>query len=91
MSSCSRAEGVTANMLGFSLNGWQASDLIQLFGTHPLGRTKATLIRQFASRPTPARPHQDESTVRYLGIEVDDALSIAEADILCPINFNRLG
>ena len=52
------------------------------FGTHSLRRTKATLIY----RPTGnLRAVQlllghtkIESTVRYLGIEVDDALSIAE-------------
>jgi hypothetical protein len=32
-----------------------------------------------AGRPNPARPYEDnESTVRYLGIEIDDALAIAE-------------
>jgi integrase len=53
-----------------------------LFGTHSLRRTKATLIY----RPTGnLRAVQlllghtkVESTVRYLGIEVDDALAIAE-------------
>ena len=38
------------------------------FGTHSLLRTKATLIYR----------REIESTVRYLGIEVDDALAIAE-------------
>jgi integrase len=54
----------------------------RLFGTHSLRRTKATLIY----RPTGnLRAVQlllghtkIESTVRYLGIEVDDALAIAE-------------
>ena len=52
------------------------------FGTHSLRRTKATLIYR---RPGNLRPVQlllghkkIESTVRYLGIEVDDALAIAE-------------
>jgi integrase len=40
----------------------------RLFGTHSLRRTKATLIYR----------RTGESTVRYLGIEVDDALAIAE-------------
>jgi integrase len=40
-----------------------------LFGTRSLRRTKATLIY---------RHKRVESTVRYLGIEVDDALSISE-------------
>jgi integrase len=54
----------------------------RLFGTHSLRRTKATLIYrrtwQPTSRPTLARPYQDRKPVRYLGIEVDDALAIAE-------------
>lgn len=54
----------------------------RLFGTHSLRRTKATLIYR---RPGNLRAVQlllghtkIESTVRYLGIEVDDALAIAE-------------
>jgi integrase len=53
-----------------------------LFGTHSLRRTKATLIY---SRTGNLRAVQlllghtkIESTVRYLGIEVDDALAISE-------------
>jgi integrase len=52
------------------------------FGTHSLRRTKATLIYR---GPANLRAVQlllghtkIESTVRYLGIEVDDALAIAE-------------
>jgi hypothetical protein len=52
-----------------------------VYGTHAMRRTKAALIRRrgtceqfsFCSDNTKL-----ESTVRYLGIEVDDALSIAE-------------
>ncbi len=54
----------------------------RLFGTHSLRRTKATLIYR---RTGNLRAVQHllwhtkiESTVRYLGIEVDDALAIAE-------------
>ena len=54
----------------------------KLFGTHSLRRTKATLIIR---RTGNLRAVQSllghtkiESTVRYLGIEVDDALAIAE-------------
>jgi hypothetical protein len=36
---------------------------------------------QSQSRPTSARHRKIESTVRYLGIEVDDALAIAEQKI----------
>jgi integrase len=44
-------------------------------GTHSLRRTKATLIYR---RTGNLRAEKIESTVRYLGIEVDDALAIAE-------------
>jgi integrase len=51
------------------------------FGTHSLRRTKATLIyrRTGNLRVLLLLGHKKiESTVRYLGIEVDDALAIAE-------------
>jgi len=54
----------------------------KLFGTHSLRRTKATLIyrRTGNLRAVQLLPGHTkiESTVRYLGIEVDDALAIAE-------------
>ncbi len=56
----------------------------RLYVTHSLRRTKATLIYR---RTRNLRPVQlllghtkIESTVRYLGIEVDDALTIAEQE-----------
>jgi site-specific recombinase XerC len=53
-----------------------------LYGTHSLRRTKATLICRKtgnlrARRLLPGH-RKIERTVRYLGIEVDDALAIAE-------------
>ena len=51
------------------------------FGTHSLRRTKATLIyRRTGNRAVQLLLGHTkiESTVRYLGIEVDDALAIAE-------------
>jgi hypothetical protein len=52
------------------------------FGTHSLRRTKATLIYrphgQSAGSAASVGHKKIESTVRYLGIEVDDALAIAE-------------
>jgi integrase len=45
----------------------------KVYGTHSLRRTKATLIYRRTGNHT-----KIESTVRYLGIEVDDALAIAE-------------
>jgi integrase len=53
-----------------------------LFGTHSLRRTKATLIYHRTGNLRAVQlllgHTKIESTVRYLGIEVDDALSIAE-------------
>ena len=53
-----------------------------IFGTHSLRRTKATLIYRRTGNLRAVQPllghSRVESTVRYLGIEVDDALAIAE-------------
>ena len=52
------------------------------FGTHSLRRTKATLIYHRTGNLRAVQlllgHTKIESTVRYLGIEVDDALAIAE-------------
>ena len=52
------------------------------FGTHSLRRTKATLIYRRTGNLRAVQlllgNTKIESTVRYLGIEVDDALAIAE-------------
>ena len=54
----------------------------KVFGTHSLRRTKATLIYRRTSNLRAVQlllgRTKIESTVRYLGIEVDDALAIAE-------------
>jgi integrase len=53
-----------------------------MFGTHSLRRTKATLIYRRTGNLRAVQlllgHTKVESTVRYLGIEVDDALAIAE-------------
>jgi len=53
-----------------------------LFGTHSLRRTKVTLIYRRTGNLRAVQlllgHTRIESTVRYLGIEVDDALAIAE-------------
>jgi integrase len=53
-----------------------------LFGTHSLRRTKATLIYRRTGNLRAVQillgHTRIESTVRYLGIEVDDALAISE-------------
>jgi integrase len=52
------------------------------FGTHSLRRTKATLIYRRTGNLRAVQillgHTKIESTVRYLGIEIDDALAIAE-------------
>jgi integrase len=64
--------------------GWIASIGLapSLFGTHSLRRTKATLIYRRTGNLRAVQlllgHTKVESTVRYLGIEVDDALAIAE-------------
>ena len=68
-----------------------------LYGTHSLRRTKATLIYRRTGNLRAVQlllgHTKIESTVRYLGIEVDDAIAIAEqvtskrlgrAEMLCP-------
>ena len=66
------------------LSGWIASIGLDpsLYGTHSLRRTKATLIYKRTGNLRAVQlllgHTKIESTVRYLGIEVDDALTIAE-------------
>ena len=54
----------------------------RIYGTHSLRRTKATLIYRRTGNLRAVQlllgHSKIESTVRYLGIEVDDALAIAE-------------
>jgi len=66
------------------LSEWIASIGLdpKLFGTHSLRRTKATLIYRRTGNLRAVQlllgHTKIESTVRYFGIEVDDALAIAE-------------
>lgn len=52
------------------------------YGTHTLRRTKATLIyrrtKNLRAVQLPSGHTKLESTVRYLGIEVNDALEMTE-------------
>jgi integrase len=54
----------------------------RFFGTHSLRRTKATLIYRHTGNLRAIQlllgHTKIESTVRYLAVEVDDALAIAE-------------
>lgn len=53
-----------------------------MFGTHSIRRTKATLIYRRTGNLRAVQlllgHTRIESTVRYLGVEIDDALAIAE-------------
>jgi integrase len=75
---------MTRRQYGRLLSEWIASIGLDpsLFGTHSLRRTKATLIYRRTGNLRAVQlllgHTKIESTVRYLGIEVDDALSIAE-------------
>jgi hypothetical protein len=55
---------------------------VKAYGTHSLRRTKASLIYRKTGNIRAVqllRGHTKlDSTVRYLGVEVDDALTIAE-------------
>jgi integrase len=66
------------------VSGWVGSAGLdsRLFGTHSLRRTKVTLIYRRTGNLRAVQlllgHTKIESTVRYLGIEVEDALAIAE-------------
>jgi integrase len=81
-----RADGqcMTTRQYARLISEWVASIGLdpKLFGTHSLRRTKATLIYRRTGNLRAVQlllgHTKIESTVRYLAIEVDDALSIAE-------------
>ena len=66
------------------VSGWHAMIGLDpcFYGTHSLRRTKATLIYKKTGNLRAVQlllgHTKIESTVRYLGIEVDDALAVAE-------------
>jgi integrase len=78
------ARSLTTRQYARLLGEWIASIGLdpRLFGTHSLRRTKATLIYRRTGNLRAVQlllgHTKIESTVRYLGIEVDDALAIAE-------------
>jgi integrase len=69
-----------ARLVGYWINGIGLDP--SFFGTHSLRRTKATLIYRRTGNLRAVQlllgHTKIESTVRYLGIDVDDALAIAE-------------
>ena len=80
----SSGQCMTTRQYARLLSEWIASIGLdsKLFGTHSLRRTKATLIYRRTGNLRAVQlllgHTKIESTVRYLGIEVDDALAIAE-------------
>jgi integrase len=78
------AQGMTTRQYARLVSDWVASVGLdpRLFGTHSLRRTKVTLIYRRTGNLRAVQlllgHTKIESTVRYLGIEVDDALAIAE-------------
>ncbi len=79
-----RDRAMTTRQYARLLTDWVASIGLDpgVFGTHSLRRTKATLIHRRTGNLRAVQlllgHTKIESTVRYLGIEVDDALAIAE-------------
>jgi integrase len=76
--------GITTRQYARLVSAWVAGIGLDphLFGTHSLRRTKATLIYRRTGNLRAVQlllgHRKIESTVRYLGIDVDDALTIAE-------------
>ena len=79
-----RDRRLTTRQYARLVSGWVASIGLDasFFGTHSLRRTKATLIYRRTGNLRAVQlllgHTKIESTVRYLGVEVDDALAIAE-------------
>ena len=77
-------KGITTPQYARLVSDWIGSVGLdpRLYGTHSLRRTKATLIYRRTGNLRAVQlllgHTKIESTVRYLGIEVDDALAIAE-------------
>ena len=76
--------GLTTRQYARLVGEWMGSiglDPLE-FGTHALRRTKATLIYRQTGNVRAVQPllghTKIESTVRYLGVEIDDAIAIAE-------------
>jgi integrase len=78
------AEHLSTRQYARLLAGWLAMIGLDpcFYGTHSLRRTKATLIYKKTGNLRAVQlllgHRKIESTVRYLGIEVDDALAVAE-------------
>jgi integrase len=83
-SRCGPGGGITARQYARLVAGWIGNIGLDpsRFGTHSLRRTKATLIYRRTGNLRAVQlllgHTKIESTARYLGIEVDDALEMAE-------------
>ena len=83
-SRCDKGRCMTTRQYARLVSEWIAGIGLEpkLFGTHSLRRTKATLIYRRTGNLRAVQlllgHTKIESTVRYLGVEVDDALAIAE-------------
>jgi hypothetical protein len=75
---CGGDQAITTRQCARLVSSWVAGIGLDpsFFGTHSPRRTKATLIYRRTENLFGDR--KIESTVRYLGMEVDDALAIAE-------------
>jgi integrase len=77
-------EGMTTRQYARFVSDWIAGIGLDphVFGTHSLRRTKATLVYRRTGNLRAVQlllgHTKIENTVRYLGIEIDDALAIAE-------------
>jgi integrase len=77
-------QGITTRQYARLLSDWLIGVGLDphVYGTHSLRRTKATLIYRRTGNLRAVQlllgHTKIESTVRYLGIEVDDAIAIAE-------------
>lgn len=77
-------QGMTTRQYARLLSDWLTAIGLDphVYGTHSLRRTKATLIYRRTGNLRAVQlllgHTKIESTVRYLGIEVDDAIAIAE-------------
>src|SRR3974390_2192232 len=82
--------GMTTRQYARLVSSWVATIGLDphFFGTHSLRRTKPTLIYHRTGNLRAVQlllgRTKIESTARYLGIEVDDALAIAEQVDVCP-------
>ncbi len=71
------------SMAGLSMNGWRGVGMKRSeYGTHSLRRTKASIIYRATGNLRAVQillgQSKIENTVRYLGIDVKDALALAE-------------